>query len=296
MKILTPAKINLTLEIVGRRSDGYHDLATWMLPVGLYDRLEINVKDVQSFESNLPELEGDSSNLVIRAAELFRRTATTDACYDIRLEKAIPIGAGLGGGSSDAAATLLLLNKLHGFPLTSQELHALAAQLGSDVPFFIDAQSAWCTSRGEVMEPREFPRGLWIFLAKPGFGVSTAGAYSAYTALPSLQKRGREVTTPWGVLRNDLEPAVFPKYLLLPVIKDWLTKRADATLALMSGSGSTIFAVVQSQSEGESLNAAFRQVFGERVWTSVCQLNPECSRLVASLHRSQISENFDLRE
>src|SRR6516225_7210257 len=282
MKILTPAKINLTLEIVGRRSDGYHDLATWMLPVGLYDMLEIDLQDAQSFESNVPELKGDSSNLMMRAAELFRRTAMTGARYDMRLEKAIPIGAGLGGGSSDAAATLLLLNKLHGFPLTSQELYGLAARLGSDVPFFINAQSAWCTSRGEVMEPREFPRELWIFLTKPDFGISTAEAYSAYAALPSFQKRGREVTTPWGVLRNDLEPAIFPKYLLLPVIKDWLTKQADATLVLMSGSGSTIFAVVQSQSEGESLNAAFRQVFGERVWTSVCELNPECSRFVAS--------------
>ena len=275
MKILTPAKINLTLEIVGRRSDGYHDLATWMLPVGLHDMLEIDLQDAQSFESNVPELKGDSSNLVIRAAELFRGTATTGARYGMRLEKAIPIGAGLGGGSSDAAATLLLLNKLHGFPLTSQELYGLAAQLGSDVPFFINAQSAWCTSRGEVMEPREFPRELWIFLTKPDFGISTAEAYSAYAALPSFQKRGREVTTPWGVLRNDLEPAIFPKYLLLPVIKDWLTKQADAKLVLMSGSGSTIFAVVQSQSQGESLNAAFRQEFGERVWTSVCRLNPE---------------------
>ena len=275
MKIRTPAKINLTLEIVGRRSDGYHDLASWMLPVGLYDTLDIDLHDVQTFESNAPELKCDSSNLTIRAAELFRRTAASDACYDIRLEKAIPIGAGLGGGSSDAAATLLLLNKLHGFPLNSQGLLGLAAQLGSDVPFFIDAQPAWCTSRGEVMELREFPHGLWIFLTKPGFGVSTAGAYSAYAALPNLHKRGREVTTPWGVLRNDLELAVFSKYLLLPVIKDWLTKQADAKLVLMSGSGSTIFAVVQSQSQGESLNAAFRQEFGERVWTSVCRLNPE---------------------
>jgi 4-diphosphocytidyl-2-C-methyl-D-erythritol kinase len=283
MKILTPAKVNLTLEIVGRRSDGYHDLATWMLPVGLYDTIEIDVKAVQSFESNAPELKGDSSNLAIRAAELFRRTAAADTCYHIRLEKAIPIGAGLGGGSSNAASTLLLLNKLHGSPLSSRELHGLAAELGSDVPFFLDARSAWCTSRGEVMEPREFPRGLWVFLTKPGFGVSTAEAYSAYAALPSFRKIGREVTTPWGVLRNDLEPAVFSKYLLLPVIKDWLTKQADSTLALMSGSGSTVFAVVHSQSEGESLNSAFRQVFGERVWTSVCRLNPEFSRTVAGV-------------
>jgi 4-diphosphocytidyl-2-C-methyl-D-erythritol kinase len=275
MRILTPAKINLTLEILGKRSDGYHDLATWMLPVGLYDTIEIRVEQEQSFWPNTPELKGDSSNLVIRAAELFNRAAAIDAHYNIQLEKKIPIGAGLGGGSSDAAATLLLLNQLHGSPLTSPELYGLAAELGSDVPFFIHAQSSWCTSRGEIMEPREFPRGLWTLLAKPGFGVSTAGAFRAYAALTSFQRRGREVSTPWGGVRNDLEPAVFLKYLLLPVMRDWLAMQPDTMLSLMSGSGSTIFAVARSQSEGELLRTAFQQVFGERIWTTVCRLNPE---------------------
>jgi 4-diphosphocytidyl-2-C-methyl-D-erythritol kinase len=275
MRILTPAKINLTLEIVGQRSDGYHDLATWMLPVGLYDTLEIHLENEQSFDSNLPELKADSSNLVIIAAELFNRSAAIDAHYSVRLEKKIPLGAGLGGGSSDAAATLLLLNELHRYPLSSPDLRALAAEIGSDVPFFIHTESSWCTSRGEVMEPRDFPRGLWILLAKPGFGVSTAGAYHAFEALPSYRRRGRETSTPWGRVRNDLEPAVFPKYLLLPVMRDWLAKQPDTMLSLMSGSGSTIFAVVRSQSEGVFLRTAFQRVFGQRIWTSVCQLNPE---------------------
>src|SRR6516164_8549132 len=139
MRILAPAKINLTLEVVGRRSDGYHDLATWMLPVGLYDKLEIRVEKGPSFASNTPELKGDSSNLVIRAAELFNRTAGIDAHYQVRLEKEIPFGAGLGGGSSNAAATLLLLNQLHRSPLSRPDLCGLAAELGSDVPFFIHA-------------------------------------------------------------------------------------------------------------------------------------------------------------
>ena len=275
MRILTSAKINLTLEIVGKRSDGYHDLATWMLPVGLYDTIEIRVEKEQSFGSNTPELKGDSSNLVIRAAELFNQAAAIDAHYDVQLEKKIPIGAGLGGGSSDAAATLLLLNQLHGSPLSSPELHGLAAELGSDVPFFIHAESSWCTSRGEIMEAREFPRGLWIFLAKPGFGVSTAGAYRAYAALPSFQRKGQEASTPWGGVRNDLEPAVFPKYLVLPVMRDWLATQPDIMLSLMSGSGSTIFAVARNRSEGELLKTGFQQVFGERIWTTVCRLNPE---------------------
>jgi 4-diphosphocytidyl-2-C-methyl-D-erythritol kinase len=275
MKILTPAKINLTLEIIGRRSDGYHDLATLMLPVGLYDSVAIEFAATPSFFSNVPELKQDSLNLVIRAVEIFRRAVPVDAAYEIRLEKGIPLGAGLGGGSSDGAATLLLLNALHGLPLSRSEIHRLAADLGSDVAFFIDARSAWCRSRGEIMEPREFPRGLWVLLTKPGFGVSTAGAYRAYASSPDVRKTGREITTPWGKLRNDLEGAVFPKYLLLPVIKDWLTKQPDTILSLMSGSGSAIFAVLRSQSEGETMEAAFRQVFGERIWTAVCRLNPE---------------------
>ena len=275
MKILAPAKINLTLEIIGRRSDGYHDLATWMLPVGLYDSVAIDFAATPSFFSNVPELKQDSSNLVIRAVEIFRQVALVDAAYKIRLEKGIPLGAGLGGGSSDAAATLLLLNALHGLPLSRSDIHRLAADLGSDVAFFIDAGSAWCTSRGEIIEPREFPRDLWILLTKPGFGVSTAGAYRAYAGLPDVRKRGREITTPWGKLRNDLERAAFPKYLLLPVMKGWLMEQPDTILSLMSGSGSAIFAVVRSQSEGESMEAAFRQVFGERIWTAFCRLNPE---------------------
>jgi 4-diphosphocytidyl-2-C-methyl-D-erythritol kinase len=246
-----------------------------MLPVGLYDTLEIRVEKEQSFASNTPQLKDDSSNLVIRAAELFNRTAAIDARYNVRLEKKIPLGAGLGGGSSDAAATLLLLNQLHGSPLSSPELRGLAAELGSDVPFFIDAESCWCTSRGEITEPREFPRGLWILLAKPAFGVSTAGAYRAFAALPAFQKRGREASTPWGRVRNDLEPAVFPKYLLLPLMRDWLATQPATMLSLMSGSGSTIFAVVRSQSDGVSLRTGFQRVFGERIWTSVCMLNPE---------------------
>jgi 4-diphosphocytidyl-2-C-methyl-D-erythritol kinase len=274
MKILTPAKINLTLEVIRRRADGYHDLATWMLSVGLYDTLEVEAAERQSFTSNVPELKNDSSNLVVRAAQLFNHTIEIPTSYNIRLEKKIPLGAGLGGGSSNAAATLLILNELHGYPLSSGSLGELAAALGSDVAFFIEGGSAWCTSRGEVMEPREFQRDLWIFLVKPGFGVSSASAYKAYAALPENKRRGQEIRTKWGNLRNDLEPAVFPKYLLLPVIKEWLTAQSQAVVSLMSGSGSTIFAIINSRSEGEALREAFARVFGERIWASLCALNP----------------------
>ncbi len=245
-----------------------------MLPVGLYDSIEIEEANHPSFISNVPELEGDPSNLVLRAARSFTQAALIDTAYAIRLEKRIPIGAGLGGGSSNAAVTLQLLNKLHGFPLRAEQLEELAANLGSDVAFFLDGRSAWCTGRGERIEARFFPDHLWICLFKPGFAVPTAGAYRAYARLAENLKRGEESVTPWGKLRNDLEPAVLPKYLFLALLKDWLKEQSEPLFTLMAGSGSTVFAIVQSQAEGETLRARFREQFGKWTWSVVCRLNP----------------------
>jgi len=275
MKILTPAKINLTLEIVRRRPDGFHDLATWMLPIGLVDSLEIEEASEASFSSNILELGSDPSNLVIQAVEAFAQaTSIRAASYQIRLNKNVPISAGLGGGSSNAAGTFRLLNRLHGNPLSEDHLHKLAASLGADVAFFVSPRSAWCTGRGENLEPRYFPEDLWVFLVKPGFGVSTSEAYQAYTLLPFQKKKGIEEKTIWGTLRNDLEPAVFQKYVLLPVIKDWLKQQPETLFALMSGSGSTMFSVVKSKSDGESLVDRFRHEFGANIWSAIVPLNP----------------------
>jgi 4-diphosphocytidyl-2-C-methyl-D-erythritol kinase len=274
MKTLSSAKINLTLEILGKRPDGFHELATWMLPIGLCDSIEIERATQPSFLSNVPELSEDPLNLVIRAAEIFNRAAGIDTAYAFRLEKKIPIGAGLGGGSSNGAATLRLLNALHDFRFAGQQLEELAANLGSDVAFFLTSQSAWCTGRGEKIEPRVFPSDLWISLFKPGFAISTAGAYRAYAQLDSAHKRGQEVDTEWGKLRNDLEPAVLPKYLFLALLKDWLKQQSETLFALMSGSGSTIFAIVRSKAEGEILQTRFRTEFGDQTWSTVCPLNP----------------------
>jgi 4-diphosphocytidyl-2-C-methyl-D-erythritol kinase len=274
MKILSPAKINLSLKILGRRPDGFHELDTWMVPVALYDTLEIAPASRPSFISNVSELKGDSSNLVIRAAQLFNEAASIQTTYEIRLEKNIPIRAGLGGGSSNAGATLRLLNQLHDAPLLLGQLKALAASLGSDIAFFVFGEAARCKGRGELMEPRPFPKDFWICLFKPGFGVSTADAYHAYASLPPDRAIGKGENTIWGNLRNDLEPAVFPKYLLLPVIKGWLKKQSETLFTLMCGSGSTLFAIVRNQADGEMLQTRFRREFGEQTWTAVCQLNP----------------------
>lgn len=131
-----------------------------------------------------------------------------------------------------------------------------------------------CTGRGERIEARLFPDPLWICLFKPGFAIPTPAAYRAYARLAENLKRGEETVTPWGKLRNDLEPAVLPKYLFLALLKDWLKGQSETLFALMAGSGSTIFAIVQSQADGETLQARFRAQFGKKTWSAVCELSP----------------------
>ena len=281
MRIFTPAKINLTLEVLGKRSDGYHELATWMIPIALYDRLIIEPAAKTVFESNVPELQRDPTNLVMRAIDAFERLSGNRQNYRIVLEKDIPIGAGLGGGSSDAAATLRLLNCIAGDPISPQTLSATAAELGSDVAFFIEPRSAWCIGRGERMESREFPEDRWVCLAKPGFAIPTAWAYAAYAQLPEDRKRGETVATAWGALRNDLEPAVFAKYLLLTEVKRWFQEQRETEVTLMSGSGSTTFAVTGSAASAKALQERLIALFGKNFWTFVGQLNPPLCLAVA---------------
>ena len=273
MRMATPAKINLTLEVLGQRSDGFHELATWMIPIGLYDELAMELASEMTYETNLPSLRFDDSNLILRAIERFQEETGQSGVYKINLQKEIPIGAGLGGGSSDAAATLLLLNQLHQNPLTDERLVELATRLGSDVPFFLKRRAAWCTGRGEKMEIREFPHERWVVLIKPEFGVSTAAAYAAYKALPHELKRGQTKKTEWGMLRNDLEQPVFQKYLLLPEIKNWLEQQPETGAALMSGSGSTMFAIVKCAEDGQQVIDRFSLFFGFKFWVRVCRLN-----------------------
>jgi 4-diphosphocytidyl-2-C-methyl-D-erythritol kinase len=281
MRIFTPAKINLTLEVLGKRSDGFHELATWMIPIALYDCLTIEPATKMVFESNVPELQSDRTNLIIRAVDAFQKLSGSAQDYRIVLEKNIPIGAGLGGGSSNAAATLRLLNRIAGDAFSLQALSGVAAELGSDVAFFVEARSAWCTGRGEKMELRDFPEDRWLCLAKPAFAVPTAWAYTTHTKLPERRKRGETAETVWGSLRNDLEPAVFTKYLLLAEIKRWFQQQAETEITLMSGSGSTTFAVASSPASANALRERFAVEFGENFWTFVGQLNPSSCLAVA---------------
>src|ERR1700730_3110321 len=281
MRIFTPAKINLTLEVLGKRSDGFHELATWMIPIALYDCLTIEPAVKMVFESNAPDLQSDRTNLIIRAVDAFQKLSGSPQNYRIVLEKNIPIGAGLGGGSSDAAATLRLLNRIAGDPISPQALSGVAAELCSDVAFFIEARSAWCIGRGEKIKPRDCPGDRWLCLTKPGFAVPTAWAYTTYAQLPKQRKRGEPVETVWGSLSTDLEPAVFTKYLLLAEIKRWFQQQSQKEITLMSGSGSTTFAVTGSSVSANALRERFAAEFGENFWTFVGQLNPSACLAVA---------------
>jgi len=273
MNLSAPAKINLSLSILGKRPDGFHEIESLMVPISLADTLTLEASEEPriAFTCSDTSLPCDDSNLVVRAARRFFETAKMPPAVRIHLAKAIPHGAGLGGGSSDAATTLAGLNQLFGSPLAPEALHALAAEIGSDVPFFLAQSAAVCRGRGEIVEPVPFPHQLPLLLIKPGFGVPTPWAYSRWRdslEIPGISYAPQ--TFPWGRLVNDLERPVFEKHLFLPVIKRWLLQQPEAAGALMSGSGSTCFAVLHDEADGPALEARAREAFGE-VWTCLCR-------------------------
>src|SRR4051812_18158543 len=184
MQLRAPAKINLSFEIRGRRPDGFHEIETLMVPVSLFDRISLEkitdpAPSIQ-FSCNDNSIPAGDDNLVVRAAKLFRTATGIAAGIEIRLDKVIPHGAGLGGGSSDAASTLMGLNELFGGVLKKEDLTRLAADLGSDVPFFLAQSAAMCRGRGEIVEPVPMAKRLKLLLFKPDFGVPTPWAYGRW--------------------------------------------------------------------------------------------------------------------
>src|SRR3954469_21339572 len=181
MQVLAPAKINLSLKVLGKRADGFHEIETLIAPISLCDTIDIEKQNRWiDFSCDDPTLPGGDENLVVRAAKLFLEQAKIKSGVSIKLEKKIPHGAGLGGGSSDAAAMLRALNELFETNLSREELGKIAAEIGSDVPFFLFNSAAVCKGRGEIVEPAKLKSKLSILLLKPAFGVPTAWAYSRW--------------------------------------------------------------------------------------------------------------------
>ena len=273
MELRAPAKINLSFRILSRREDGFHEIETLMAPVSLYDELTINRTD-RGFEfvCDDPGIPSGGDNLVVRAARLFLEAAKLEVGLRIELRKVIPHGAGLGGGSSDAASTLLGLNELLGVGFAETRLAQLASAIGSDVPFFIYRSAAICRGRGELVTPNELSQQLRLLLLKPSFGVPTPWAYSRWkdaTALPGIDYAAQEFRGAKFV--NDLERPVFEKHVFLAALKMWLRAQPEVAVALMSGSGSTLFAVLQDNADAELLATRAKAELDPDLWSCACE-------------------------
>lgn len=277
--VFAPAKLNLFLKVLGKRADGYHELETLMLSVGLYDslrltddpsgRLELECSDGGPCNgwAARRELPGSGTdNLVIRAAELLRSAAGASRGARIELVKRIPLAAGLAGGSSDAAATLWGLNRLWNLGLSIPDLAALAARLGSDVPFFLCSSSAAiCRGRGEVVEPLSLPARFWFVIARPPRGLSTAEVFRncrasdvAWSAeeLAGRLSQGR-LDAAAGLFHNALQE---PAERLCSDVARLKTAFARQPFAghMMSGSGTSYFGLCRSRRQAQQLAARLR--------------------------------------
>lgn len=274
MRIRTPAKVNLYLRVLGRRKDGYHLLDTVMVPVSLYDELEIRrPRSKQVGQGRLkvfcdhPLVPSGRRNLVYQAASLLLREKRVEGPVHIRIRKRIPVGAGLGGGSSDAAAALLGLNRLFRLKCTRTELSALATSLGADVPFFIYRRPARAQGIGERLRPLASIPPLWIVILYPGFPVSTRWVYQNLpfkltkdienTSINASRKGPKELT---HFLVNDLEKVAICRYPQIGFLKQRLIEEG-AVGALMSGSGSSVFGIF---STGQNARSALRRLRTEK--------------------------------
>ncbi len=266
------AKINLGLRVLKKRRDGYHDIETVFHRINIYDDIIVEEAPVISLATNLRDLPVDDQNLCVRAARLLQEACDVRDGVRITLKKKIPVGAGLGGGSSDAAALLGILPRLWKIPVAPSVLGELALKLGSDVPYFMNDGTAAATGRGEVLHyfPLDIP--YWIVLVYPNLLVPTAWAYGE----TNVQRRGTErpLKDVWiehmnepdtlkEHVKNDFEPLVLKTYEIVASVKQGLID-AGAKFALMSGSGSAVFGLFASQSLARTTARAMKtqhQVF-----------------------------------
>lgn len=255
IQIIAPAKINLFLQVTGRRADGYHELFTLMCPLGLADRIRLSTAGSRiRVTCSDPAVPDDTSNTTHRAAEIFllnlkKRRHSPLIGVKIAIDKQIPVGAGLGGGSSDAAAVFRGLNRLLGCPFQTAELMEMGCEVGADVPFFIFGQPALATGIGERLEPYRKLPPYWVLLFYPGVSVSTAEVYKNLDlGLTNCKKKLKDFVLkqrPFDAtshLCNDLETVTLERYPQVKAAKEALYGRGALGVS-MSGSGSTVFAL-----------------------------------------------------
>ncbi|MEJ5304591.1 MAG: 4-(cytidine 5'-diphospho)-2-C-methyl-D-erythritol kinase [Ignavibacteria bacterium] len=251
---LSPAKINIGLNIVSKRDDGYHNIETIFYPINLFDRLIF--KESKTFEivCSDPSIPVDEKNLIYKARNVLSEFVQKPLDIRIELEKTIPVFAGLGGGSSNAAITLIALNEIFELKLSNETLLSLASKVGSDVPFFILKSPAYAEGRGEILQPLpDFKLNYKIILIIPEVKISTAWAYSNFKSSKkaielSLIKTAQDFEKHRDKITNDFEEIVFPVYPELRAIKNQLLE-LGAVFALLSGSGSAIYGLFEPNSE-----------------------------------------------
>jgi len=275
-----PAKINLTLDALHKRPDGYHELEMVMTTIDLYDRIDLVALDHTTIqlESSSGLVPQDERNLAYRAAALLREKMGIRRGVRIYINKQIPVAAGLAGGSSDAAATLRGLNRLWGLHLRDEELAQIGAEIGSDVPFCVYSGTALAKGRGEILTPLTPPPPCWVVLAKPSHGVSTADVFGRLKVqeikehpqtakmIQALEERNFDAIV--GNLGNVLEPVTMEMHSSVRKIKEQMLK-FGADGVLMSGSGPTVFGLVKKESRAKrlvnSLKGFCQQVFAVRM-------------------------------
>ena len=263
------AKINLTLDILGKRPDGFHEVAMVMQTIGLHDTLvmEKTERDIE-LSINVPWLKADEKNLAWRAAELIRQEYGLEGGVRIELTKRIPVAAGLAGGSADAAAVFKGMNDLYGLQLDEEKLCELGARLGSDIPFCIMGGTMLATGRGEVLTRLSDMPETWVVLAKPRISVSTAWAYQNYDeqgaerhpdneAIKQAIDRGNRKAVA-GLLCNVLESVTIKKYDVIAEYKQMMLDKG-AMASMMSGSGPTVFGLAKSREQAEAIADVLRQ-------------------------------------
>lgn len=283
MKIRAPAKINLRLKVVGRRADGYHLLDTIIVPVSLYDEIEIRKLRATGAKQKCggelikvtcddPAVPADETNLAFRAAQMIMKKSSARPTLHVHIRKRIPLGAGLGGGSTDAAATLVGLNRLLNLRLPPAQLEKMALSLGTDVPFFIRARPARARGIGEQLQKLSGLPPIWAVIVYPGFPVSTEWVYRNFapkltksivnTSITNSLKRFDKLS---DLLENDLESVTLRRYPKIGVLKQKLL-REGAPRVLMSGSGSSVFAIFASRRTASAAFERLRKEEGARAF------------------------------
>lgn len=293
-----PAKTNLYLEVLGKRTNGYHELRSIVVPLSLCDTvtlertagiIETVVEAEPSAGVTALALNGARNNLATRAAEALKRAIGYEGGARIHLWKRIPVGGGLGGGSSDAAAVLKGLNRLWGAGWPLDRLKELAATLGSDIPALIHAAPVRLEGQGERVTPIPIrrtggPAEGWLVLVNPGFEVSTEDIYSRYrsplTSPPLPYKDMIRAVEEWNLelaakgLFNSLQETAFRKYPIIRIMAERLEK-AGARGVLLSGSGASVFGLAGCEGEARAVNSRVREMLGREFWSEVARILPD---------------------